>query len=254
MYLTRRRLTGLERWLLERFCRQYGIDTQEIDDTLTYHENMRHLRELVQPPLTEEQMLQWARMSEDFVEEVEERLINDCKAIAKRGRRNLKRAKYDVGRRILQDEDYLNAKYGTYYFAELAKKINEVGYGPDQLRKCVKFARNAHALEWVEDDNITWEKIRTTLIRDSIGTNLIFEGMLRFAECPEVLTLLVGAYKIIQRVRSEHGEKCENCAIKKSCNKIVKDKNLKGFLGFPNASSQEVLNRVLRPYVPETML
>ena len=36
----------LELWLLKRFCDRYGIDYQEIDDTLTYWENKEHLQKL----------------------------------------------------------------------------------------------------------------------------------------------------------------------------------------------------------------
>ena len=39
----------LELWLLKRFCDKYGIDYQEIDGTLTYWENKRHLESLVIP-------------------------------------------------------------------------------------------------------------------------------------------------------------------------------------------------------------
>jgi len=34
-------------WLLKRFCDRYGLDYQEIDDTLSYYENKEHLQSLV---------------------------------------------------------------------------------------------------------------------------------------------------------------------------------------------------------------
>ena len=37
----------LELWLLKRLCDRYGLDYQEIDDTLTYYENKEHLQSLV---------------------------------------------------------------------------------------------------------------------------------------------------------------------------------------------------------------
>ena len=38
----------LEKRLLIRYCQKYDIDFQEIDDSLTYWENKKHLRSLVQ--------------------------------------------------------------------------------------------------------------------------------------------------------------------------------------------------------------
>jgi len=101
-------------------------------------------------------------------EQIEERLIEDCKEAIVKGRKernySLKHEKYKVGSRIPEDEDYLNKKYGSYYFETLAEKINEEGYGVDQLRKCVQFTGRPKALEWLEDDSISWEKIRTELM------------------------------------------------------------------------------------------
>ena len=37
----------LELWLLKKFCDKYSIDYQEIDKTLTYWENKKHLQSLV---------------------------------------------------------------------------------------------------------------------------------------------------------------------------------------------------------------
>jgi len=101
-------------------------------------------------------------------EQIEKRLIEDCKEAIVKGRKernySLKREKYKIGSRILEDEDYLNKKYGDHYYETLAEKINEEGYGVDQLRKCVQFAGHLKALEWLDDDSISWEKIRTELM------------------------------------------------------------------------------------------
>ncbi len=49
-------LTYIERQHLESLIEKYGLDVQEIDDTLTYDENKQHLQELAhQPSATQEQ-------------------------------------------------------------------------------------------------------------------------------------------------------------------------------------------------------
>ena len=40
-------MKGLEKYLLKKYCRKYGLDYQEVDSTLTYWESMQHLRSLV---------------------------------------------------------------------------------------------------------------------------------------------------------------------------------------------------------------
>ena len=40
-------LIALELWHLKRICDKNGLDYQEIDNTLTYAENLKHLRSLV---------------------------------------------------------------------------------------------------------------------------------------------------------------------------------------------------------------
>lgn len=40
-------MNALQKWRLERFCREHEIDTHEIDDELSYSENMNHLNTLV---------------------------------------------------------------------------------------------------------------------------------------------------------------------------------------------------------------
>lgn len=40
------RMTHLELRHLYNFCRKYGIDFQEIDNSITYYENLAHLKEI----------------------------------------------------------------------------------------------------------------------------------------------------------------------------------------------------------------
>jgi len=40
-------MNNLEKRLLIRLCKKYDIDFQEIDNTLTYYENKKHLRSLI---------------------------------------------------------------------------------------------------------------------------------------------------------------------------------------------------------------
>jgi len=44
-------LIDLQRWTLEQFCRRHEIDVAEIDSTLTYSENIKHLWDVVGRPL-----------------------------------------------------------------------------------------------------------------------------------------------------------------------------------------------------------
>jgi len=37
-------LNALQKWQLEQFCRKHEVDTQEIDEALTYSENKQHLQ------------------------------------------------------------------------------------------------------------------------------------------------------------------------------------------------------------------
>jgi hypothetical protein len=41
-------MNNLELVHLKRYCDKYGLDYQEIDNSLTYYENRKHLRSLVQ--------------------------------------------------------------------------------------------------------------------------------------------------------------------------------------------------------------
>jgi len=40
-------LTKLQLWQLKQFCKKYSLDYQEIDNTLTFSENKKHLGSLV---------------------------------------------------------------------------------------------------------------------------------------------------------------------------------------------------------------
>jgi len=61
-------LNGLEQYHLKKYCRKYGLDYQEIDNTLTYWENMQHLRGLVKMLCGSLDTFEMARM-EDLQEE-----------------------------------------------------------------------------------------------------------------------------------------------------------------------------------------
>lgn len=41
-------LNALEKWRLKLICEKFSIDIQEIDDSITYDENKKHLNEFVQ--------------------------------------------------------------------------------------------------------------------------------------------------------------------------------------------------------------
>ena len=55
-------MNQLERYTLLRYCRKYGIDPQEIDSTLTYHENKQHLRSIFKMLNTSPDVFELARM------------------------------------------------------------------------------------------------------------------------------------------------------------------------------------------------
>lgn len=61
-------LKPLQLWYLRNFCDQHNIDYQEIDDSLTYSENMEHLNELAGFEL-DGQMEQW-QSQEEFYDSV----------------------------------------------------------------------------------------------------------------------------------------------------------------------------------------
>jgi len=41
-------LNPLEKWRLKRFCQQHGLDLHEVDDSINYSENIKHLEQFVQ--------------------------------------------------------------------------------------------------------------------------------------------------------------------------------------------------------------
>jgi len=49
---------------LKRYCDKYGIDYQEVDSSLTYHENKEHLRGLVQMLMRSLDTFEMERMAE----------------------------------------------------------------------------------------------------------------------------------------------------------------------------------------------
>ena len=148
-------MKGLDKYNLERHCRKHGVDVHEIDYTLTHAEDLKQLRLIL--PKTVKDFIGYP----DFIfEETLRKLVKDCKKLIWREKRSIKKAKYEIGKRILEDAEYLTREYGDDYFSKLANRINEKGYGRDQLYKCVKFAKHPSALEWLEDDTVTWEKIR----------------------------------------------------------------------------------------------
>lgn len=51
-------MNALVRYHLRKFCDKYGIDYQEIDDTLTYWENKEHLKSFILPNI-EDQLKEW---------------------------------------------------------------------------------------------------------------------------------------------------------------------------------------------------
>jgi hypothetical protein len=55
---------GLEKYLLKKYCRKYGLDYQEIDSTLTYWENIQHLRSLAKMLCSSLDTFEIARMEE----------------------------------------------------------------------------------------------------------------------------------------------------------------------------------------------
>jgi len=59
-------LNNLQLWLLKHFCDAHGLDPQEIDNTLTYSENKKHLQSLV----TDRDMsAEWASEQERYNKE-----------------------------------------------------------------------------------------------------------------------------------------------------------------------------------------
>jgi len=52
---------------LRRFCREYGLDEMEIDSTLTYWENKKHLESLVADFGQEDRLDKWRSQQEWYL-------------------------------------------------------------------------------------------------------------------------------------------------------------------------------------------
>jgi len=59
-------LNSLQKWHLEQYCLRHNLDPQEIDNSLTYEENLNHLKELT--GLEEEDLLDESKAMEDWYE------------------------------------------------------------------------------------------------------------------------------------------------------------------------------------------
>ena len=57
-------MNNLELRHLIRYCKKYEMDLQEIDNSLTYHENKEHLRELMQMIARTLDVFEMERMAE----------------------------------------------------------------------------------------------------------------------------------------------------------------------------------------------
>lgn len=57
-------LSSLELYQLRRYCRKHGLDFEEIDSTLTYWENKKHLRSMVRMLSQSLDTFELARMEE----------------------------------------------------------------------------------------------------------------------------------------------------------------------------------------------
>lgn len=174
MCTRKKRARGL--FWLEKFAEEHGIDKQEIDDTLEYYENKGHLEDFRPKTLTDLVDEYASDTVEPGVEEVVVKLVEKCKNVIVRERairvhvrakerQSLKREKFELGKLILQEREYLHIRYGDNYFGKLAKRINEHGYSADQLRKCARFAGHPDGRKWRDDPNESWEKIRTERLR-----------------------------------------------------------------------------------------
>ena len=214
-------MTWLEKDHLRRLCEKYGIDfDSEVDLTLTYRENKAHIlnfarqlgREVDEDDILEETVDAWADRNID-------RLVEDVKQIIEVERRILKQIKYDVGRRILQDEEWLTQRYGDNYFGRLARAIDERGYSADQLRKCVRFAqiREEVARRYIEDHSIGWEYIRRYVLRE---IQFLPPFQVEWQGCPAVIHHL---RQISQIHSSKERSLCRPCKFYKLCRKINRE-------------------------------
>ena len=216
----RRRMTGLERGHLRHLAGRTRADEQEIDNTLTYPENKKHLQSFALRTVEELAEEGCVEIFDPRVEEAEQRLVEDCRTIIRVERRSRKWAKYQIGERILQDEKYLNIKYGDSYFRKLAEQIDEEGYGEDQLRKCVCFRKHPDAQMWLDDDAVSWEKIRTQLLPGKEKRMQIQLGPIGFLlnSCPlfgfEILNLFRAVLNgALAKCKVQHKLPCKDCYV-----------------------------------------
>ena len=61
-------MIALELWHLKRICDKYGLDYQEIDNTLTYSENKEHLVSLIEVKV-EERLDEWRSKEQQYMKE-----------------------------------------------------------------------------------------------------------------------------------------------------------------------------------------
>lgn len=209
-------VSGLEKWRLIQLLRRHDIDEQEVDWSLSRQEIIEQVRRLV--GMTEQDYIRYMIEHDQVIPENEQRLINDCREIAQRERRSIKQAKYDMGRRILQDENYLISRYGDDYFGRLARLINRRGYSADQLRKCVKFAQlpEGTARQLIACDDVGWEVIRRVVLRERRPTEpqIIVNG------CIDVINY----FHNIARIYATKTDFCKRyCKFSRLCRRISKE-------------------------------
>lgn len=211
-------VSGLKKWRLIQLLHRHDIDEQEVDWSLSQEEVEEQIRRLV--GTTEQEMRQHVRMYASRADEIIlGRIVDDVRQIITNERIVRKQAKYDVGTRILQDEEWLTRRYGDNYFGRLARAIDRKGYSADQLRKCVRFAELPEevARSYIEDDTIGWEYIRRYVLRE-----ITFLPPLQapWQGCPAVLHHL---RQISQIHSSKERSLCRPCKFYKLCRKINRE-------------------------------
>lgn len=156
-------MTPLQRWNLCKLFEKNDIDKQLVDPTLTLEENMDFLSKIA--PRNISRFIDCADPSGQAFEEDMQGLAEGIDQIIVEYEYSRKHAKFRIGNLILHSQGYSEHEYGDEFFAGLARMINRRGWGADQLRKCVQFAEHREAQKWLNDPNISWEEIRTTLMR-----------------------------------------------------------------------------------------
>ena len=204
-------MTWLELYHLRKLCKKYEIDEAEIDNSLNYGENKTHILTFAHTlhlPIDEEDMLEEA---DAWADRILDRLVEDCRQIINQERREIKLAKHNIGRRILQDEEWLTHSYGDNYIGRLARRLDMRGYSASQLYCCVAFARHPQAEEWLRNDEVTWEQIRRQYLRRETRT------IMRFLTCGEATPLLRQLAEVYVRNKSLNQSPCNGCPTKKVC-------------------------------------